>query len=165
MYWLTYWAPEAVGSVLHSVLCLFLGQCHNFSKNIYLVTLHIWLCQVLVEAHGTFWFQLVACQHVRAAQDRTQAPVLRARSLSHWTTREVPVIFFIIITITLQGFLSSSDSTESAMQETWVQSLGWEDPLEEGMAIHSRILVWESHGQRSLEAHSLRGHKESDMTE
>ena len=29
-----------------------------------------------------------------------------------------------------------------AMGETWVQSLGWEDPLEEGMAIHSTILAW-----------------------
>ena len=27
-------------------------------------------------------------------------------------------------------------------QETWVQSLGWEDPLEEGMAAHSSILAW-----------------------
>ena len=30
----------------------------------------------------------------------------------------------------------------SAMQGTWVQSLGWEDPLEKGMATHSSILVW-----------------------
>ena len=29
-----------------------------------------------------------------------------------------------------------------AMQETWVQSLGWEDPLKEGMASHSSILAW-----------------------
>ena len=29
-----------------------------------------------------------------------------------------------------------------AMQETWVQSLGLEDPLEKGMAIHSTILAW-----------------------
>ena len=29
-----------------------------------------------------------------------------------------------------------------AMQETWVQSLGQEDPLEKGMATHSSILVW-----------------------
>ena len=29
-----------------------------------------------------------------------------------------------------------------AIQETWIQSLGWEDPLEEGMAIHSSILGW-----------------------
>ena len=27
-------------------------------------------------------------------------------------------------------------------QETWVQSLGWEDPMEEGMATHSTILAW-----------------------
>ena len=30
------------------------------------------------------------------------------------------------------------------MQETHVQSLGWEDPLEKGMAIHSSILAWRS---------------------
>ena len=29
-----------------------------------------------------------------------------------------------------------------AMQETWVQSLGQEDPLEEGMATHSSVLAW-----------------------
>ena len=29
-----------------------------------------------------------------------------------------------------------------AMQETWVQSLGWEDPLEKEMATHSSILAW-----------------------
>ena len=28
------------------------------------------------------------------------------------------------------------------MKKTWVQSLGWEDPLEEEMAIHSSILAW-----------------------
>ena len=30
----------------------------------------------------------------------------------------------------------------SAMQETWVQSLGWEGPLEKEMAAHSSILAW-----------------------
>ena len=29
-----------------------------------------------------------------------------------------------------------------AMQETWARSLGWEDPLEEGMSTHSSILAW-----------------------
>ena len=29
-----------------------------------------------------------------------------------------------------------------AMQETWVQSLGWEDPLEKGTPIHSSVLAW-----------------------
>ena len=30
----------------------------------------------------------------------------------------------------------------SAMQETWVRSLGWDDPLEKGMVTHSSILAW-----------------------
>ena len=33
-----------------------------------------------------------------------------------------------------------------AMQETWVRSLGWEDPLENGMATHSSIWPGEFHG-------------------
>ena len=54
-----------------------------------------------------------------------------------------------------------------AMQETWVQSLGGEDPLEKRMATHSFILpFWngEFHGQRSLGA-TVHGVTESDMTE
>ena len=38
---------------------------------------------------------------------------------------------------------SSAVKSLPAMQETWVQSLSWEDPLEKEMAIHSRILIWE----------------------
>ena len=33
--------------------------------------------------------------------------------------------------------------TKQETQETWVQFLGWEDPLEEEMATHSGILAWE----------------------
>jgi len=41
-------------------------------------------------------------------------------------------------------FLSSSAvKNPPAMQETQVQSLGWEDPLEKGIASHSSILAWE----------------------
>ena len=50
-------------------------------------------------------------------------------------------------------------------KKTWVQSLGLEDPLEEGMAIHSSILAWKPHGQRSLVGYSPQGLQESDATE
>ena len=46
-----------------------------------------------------------------------------------------------------------------AMQETWILSLGWEDPLEKEMAAHPSILAGESHEQRSLAAYSPRGRK------
>ena len=52
------------------------------------------------------------------------------------------------------------------MPETWVRSLGREDPLKEEMAMHSSILAWRiPHGQRSLMGYSPWGRKESDMTE
>ena len=36
-----------------------------------------------------------------------------------------------------------------AIQETWVHSLGWEDPLQKAIATHSNILAWGIHGERS----------------
>ena len=50
-----------------------------------------------------------------------------------------------------------------AMWETWVQSLGWEDSLEKGMATHSSILAWripwteESGGPQSMRSQRV-GH-------
>ena len=46
-----------------------------------------------------------------------------------------------------------------AKQETQVQSLGWEAPLEKEMATYSSILAGKSHGQRSLVGYSPWGHK------
>ena len=50
------------------------------------------------------------------------------------------------------------------MQETQVQSLGWEDTLEKEMATHSNILAWKIPCWRSLIGYSPWGHKESDTT-
>ena len=47
-----------------------------------------------------------------------------------------------------------------AMGETWVRSLGWEDPLEKGKATHSSILAW-----RIPWTYSPWGCKEPDTTE
>ena len=53
----------------------------------------------------------------------------------------------------------------SVRQEAQVLSLGWEDPLEKGMATTPVLLPGESHGLRSLVGYSPWGRKESDMTE
>ena len=52
-----------------------------------------------------------------------------------------------------------------AVQKTWVQSLGWEDPLEKGMATHSSILAREIPWTEGLGRHSPWGPKELDSTE
>ena len=70
------------------------------------------------------------------------------------------------------GFPRGSDSKDllamwenPAMQETWVRSLGQEDPLEEGIETHSRILAWripwieEPHGLQSVELQRVRHDK------
>ena len=52
-----------------------------------------------------------------------------------------------------------------AKQETWVRSLGQEDPLEEAMATHSSILAWRIPQTEEPGGLQFIGCKESDMTE
>ena len=52
-----------------------------------------------------------------------------------------------------------------AMQETWVRSLGQEDPLEKEMATHSSILAWKIPWTEEPGRLQSMGHKESDTTE
>ena len=54
-----------------------------------------------------------------------------------------------------------------AMKESWVKSLGWEDPLEEEMATHSSILIWRiprTEEPRGLQSLGSQG-EETDTTE
>jgi len=84
------------------------------------------------------------------------------------TTREMQIktsIRNLLILVREASLVAQMVKNLPAIWETWVLSLGWEDPLEEGMATHSRILTVESHGQRSLPGCSLWGRKESDTTE
>jgi len=53
-----------------------------------------------------------------------------------WRRDRLPTPVFL-------GFPCGSAGKESACNaETWVQSLGWEDPLDKGKATHSSILAW-----------------------
>ena len=52
-----------------------------------------------------------------------------------------------------------------AMQETWVQSLGWEDPLEKEKATHSSTLAWKIPRMEKPGRYRPWGHKESDTIE
>ena len=51
-----------------------------------------------------------------------------------------------------------------AIQETWVHFLGWEDPLEEGMATNSSILAWRIPWTEEPGGLQFMGLQESDMT-
>ena len=52
-----------------------------------------------------------------------------------------------------------------AIQETWVWSLGWEDPLEKRMVTHSSILAWRIPWTEEPGGLQSMGHKEADTIE
>ena len=70
-------------------------------------------------------------------------------------------------TYTLSGnsLVVQSVKNLPAVQETWVQSLGWEDPLEKGMATRSSILAWRIPWTEEPGGLEPMVSKESDMTE
>ena len=67
----------------------------------------------------------------------------------------------------LQGFSGGSYGKESACNagETWVQSLGWEDPLEKGLSAHFSILAWKISWTEEPGGRSSWGRRELDTTE
>ena len=49
----------------------------------------------------------------------------------------------VVLVIKRASLVAQMVKSRPAIQETWVWSLGWEDPLEKGMATHSSSLAWE----------------------
>ena len=73
------------------------------------------------------------------------------------------MIFFVVQRASLVAQMVKYLPT---MWETWVQSLGQEDPLEKGMATYSSILAWRIQWtEEPGRLYSPWGHKESDTTE
>ena len=69
-------------------------------------------------------------------------------------------VLYSIYTVSWASLVAQLVKNLPAIRETWVQSLGWEDPLEKGKTTHSSILVW-----RIPWTVYPWSHKESDMTE
>ena len=61
--------------------------------------------------------------------------------------------------------MAQSVKNPPAMRETWVQSLAWEDTLEEGIAAHSSILAWRIHKDRGAWQATVHGVAELETTE
>ena len=55
---------------------------------------------------------------------------------------KVAEYFLQILELYVHSLEAQTVKNLPAMWETWIQSLGWEDPLEKGMATHSSIVAW-----------------------
>ena len=85
----------------------------------------------------------------RAGLDRAELPYegppWKNQKSSHWPVLYLGELWFNSRPKDQQRASLMAQSVKSllAMRESWVQSLGQEDPVEEEMATHSRILAWE----------------------
>ena len=98
-----------------------------------------------------FWVALVLSQWFLAFQAQFKCVIRKPLGIQVGLgTHEVGIWFFshyvkIINSVYLieASLVAQSVKNLPMMQETWVQSLGWEDPLEKEMATHASILAWE----------------------
>ena len=74
------------------------------------------------------------------------------------------MIFFYLLKIRAY-MVALTVKNPPAMGKTWVRSLGWEDPLEEGMETHSSILAWKIPMDRGAWWATVHGVTELDTTE
>ena len=83
-----------------------------------------------------------ACWASPVVQLVKNPPAMQEAWFHSWV-RKVPWRRDRLPTPVLLGFPGGSDLKKlPAMQETWVWSLGWDDPLEKGMATHGNVLAW-----------------------
>ena len=71
----------------------------------------------------------------------------------------------LLILLSTLSLVAQTVKRLSTIQETWVRSLGREDPLQEGMATHSSILAWRIPWTEEPGGATVPGVTESEMTE
>ena len=117
----------------------------------------------LLQARILDWVAFFFSRESSQPRDWTQVSLITGRFFTSWATREAPqknksdstedlLLYFklCILLLLLQvrnvpqvaSLVAQMVKNPLAMQETWIRSLGWEDPLEKGMTTHSSILAW-----------------------
>ena len=84
--------------------------------------------------------------------------------MTHGIQKYTLQIFAVFLSI-FYSLVAQSVKSLPSMWETWVQSLGQEDPLEKDMETHSSILAWRIPWTEEPVGYSPWGHQESDTTE
>ena len=126
------------------------------------------------EPHWHLDFELLAFrtvkEYISILLNYTVFDIFVSAALENWYKFKTSPHFlwgalWIDLTLSWASLVAQTAKNPPTMQETWVLSLGWEDPLEKGMATTPVSLPRECHWHRSLEGYSPWGCKESDTTE
>ena len=100
-----------------------LWQHHSSSASIFTCS-SPFVCVSSKDTSG-MWFTLLQYESFELILSTTALVPNKDRILRYWASLVAQLV-----------------KNPPAMRETWVQSLGWEKPLEKGKATHSRILAW-----------------------
>ena len=95
-----------------------------------------------------------------------QCLIFKTTAPSKKDTVHCNLVLYIHITcinISLGFLVAQMVKNLATIQETWVQSLSWEDPLQEGMATHSSILAWRIPMDRGAWQATVQGVKKSQI--
>ena len=104
--------------------------------------------------HGTFqarileWMAIPSSRGSSQSRDQTRVSHIAGRHFTSGATRESHKVYRSDLSKVYPlyyvgaALVAQLVKNLCAMQETWVQFLGWEGPLEKGMATHSSILAW-----------------------
>ena len=99
---------------------------------------------LLFSSHSTLYYYRIFKQHTFKlgflGSSAAKESACNAGDPDSWVGK-LPCRRDSLSTQVFLGFPGGSDGKESAIQETWVRPLGWEDPLEEGMATHSSTVA------------------------
>ena len=99
---------------------------------------------VALEGTWTFWGSQVSKFFFHLAHIFTCITYLHWDGDCSLKLSKLDLFYFVGTTLTVEqaSMVAQKVKNLPAMQETGVRSLGWEDPLEKGLSIHSSILVW-----------------------
>ena len=101
------------------------------------ITVSLVFCHYL-DSFPHFWMEITAVGPMRSAKVSKLCSLLSGKRN---TTTCLDILFLNYVALCTR-IVAQLVKTLPAMQEIWVWSLGWEDPLEKGKASHSSILAW-----------------------
>ena len=117
-----------------TMLCLVAQSCPTLCIHMDYIAHPAPLSKGILQERILEWVAMPSSRESSQPRDQTQVSRIADRFFTVWATREAPEWSYAL--------KNGKNKNLPAIRETWVWSLGWEDPLETGKATHSSVLAW-----------------------